>query len=575
LEAKEFKVVNQLADEDIDIIFHMSPFPFLSGNSVFSFFDAYRYKLKHPETIIVHQINDGDERKNTNIINQPLIKASKYSDYTVFIASWLKPLLIKQGFPADKPSRIILNGADEGIFNTKEKQLWNKKDKLKIVTHHWSGNYMKGHDIYQRLDKLLNEKTWSDRFEFTYIGSYPKNLTYNNTELIPPIAGEELASELKKNHIYLTASKNEPAGMHHIEGALCGLPVLYLNSGALPEYCQNYGLEFNDENFVEKLEEMRQKYDLFVDRLKQYNNTAERMAQEYYDLFIELYAKKEKLKIRGGKTARRANSYWIGLYGWCYTKGQYSKLFKIKIKNKIRGKINFIKSKNITFKKLTHYPIGKYYFWASYRQKMLDRLKNKYKYLLRGVVLDIGGRDRGKFKKPKTEVKKWIFSDIEKTHNPDVILDVAQMDTIADESIDTIFATELFEHVERINAGLTECYRVLKHNRYMIASVPFLHHIHNDPGDWQRWTEQKWKKELAAIGFEVESLEIMGRYFTALAETARALIVALPRPLFKILRYPIFPILNLLVKLDNTGLVQNNERLSSFHGGYFIVARKK
>ena len=31
---------------------------------------------------------------------------------------------------------------------------WDKKGPLKLVTHHWGGNYMKGFDIYKKLDTL-------------------------------------------------------------------------------------------------------------------------------------------------------------------------------------------------------------------------------------------------------------------------------------------------------------------------------------------------------------------------------------------------------------------------------------
>ena len=67
----------------------------------------------------------------------------------------------------------------------------------------------------------------------------------------------------------------------------------------------------------------------------------------------------------------------------------------------------------------------KYYFWATYHRKKLDELQEKHKRVYKGIVLDIGGRDRGKFIKPKNNVKKWIFADIEKKHNPDLVLDVA------------------------------------------------------------------------------------------------------------------------------------------------------
>ena len=39
-----------------------------------------------------------------------------------------------------------------------------------------------------------------------------------------------------------------PSGNHHIEGALCGLPLMYLNSGGTPEYCKDFGLEYSIEN---------------------------------------------------------------------------------------------------------------------------------------------------------------------------------------------------------------------------------------------------------------------------------------------------------------------------------------
>lgn len=132
-----------------------------------------------------------------------------------------------------------------------------------------------------------------------------------------------------------------------------------------------------------------------------------------------------------------------------------------------------------------------YYLWATYRRKKLDELQEKYQDLYHGIVMDIGGRDRGKFKKPKDKVKKWIFVDIEKKHNPDLILDIAEMKKIKSKSIDLINAIELFEHVGKIDKGLDECLRVLKKGGRLIISAPFLYKIHADPYDFQRWTETK------------------------------------------------------------------------------------
>ena len=328
---KGVEVVNHLNDEDIDVILHLNPFTFLRSESAsYSFFSAYLYKIKHPETVIIHQINECDERKNTNYMNKLLIKTSKYSDYTVFIASWLKPLLEKQGFPEDQPSSIILNGTDEIIFNTIGKKYWDGQEKMKIVTHHWGGSYLKGHDIYQKIDKLLGNKEFANKYQFTFIGNYPKDLEYKNTNLIKPISGEELANELKKHHIYITASRNEPAGLHHIEGILCGMPVLYVNSGALPEYCEGFGIEFNESNFEEKLEQIYKQYNFFVEKLKQYKNTGEKMSSEYYDLIVDLYEKRIDFSFKLGFFNKILRFVGVAIYGFLFSSFVFTKkVFRI------------------------------------------------------------------------------------------------------------------------------------------------------------------------------------------------------------------------------------------------------
>ena len=213
-----------------------------------------------------------------------------------------------------------------------------------------------------------------------------------------------------------------------------------------------------------------------------------------------------------------------------------------------------------------------YYLWVSHRRRLLDDFQETYKVTYKGIVLDIGGRDRGKFQKPKDKVEKWIFADIEKKHSPDIILDVARMDKVANESVDVISAMELFEHVEKINKGLEECYRVLKKEGRMIMSVPFLYQVHADPFDFQRWTDIKWKKELEKIGFQIEKFIIMGGFFTVLGDMLKKMIKILPFGIRHIF-YLFFPFLDCMVLLDNFNFVKKSD-LGKYHGGYFIIIKK-
>lgn len=213
---------------------------------------------------------------------------------------------------------------------------------------------------------------------------------------------------------------------------------------------------------------------------------------------------------------------------------------------------------------------------GTFRRQILDLLQEKYSYLYHGIVLDIGGRERGKFFKPKDKVKKWIFADIDPIHNPDIVLDISNMKDIESESINVINAIEVFEHVNGVSTALNECFRVLLKEGFLILSSPFQFHIHADPSDYQRWTVYKWKFELRKAGFEIKNIIIMGKFFTSLAESLKQLILAYKRAnskFFFILKL-FLPIINLLLRYDNKKFVKNDKILNNYHNGYFIIAKK-
>jgi len=251
------------------------------------------YVALNPNTVVVHRVNSCDEARGSNLgINEAMLKANQVADYTVFISSFIRDLFASKGLDFNKPHRVILNGADEQIFNPLGRAEWTPGEKLRIVTHHWSSNYMKGFDIYEKLDLLLETEPFKDLFTFTYIGNVPVGVFFKNTKVIAPTSGRGLANLLKEHHVYLTAARNEAGGMHHIEGMRCGLPVLYLKSGALPEYCKPYGIEFTLINFEEKLLEMRERYLDLREKVLECPYTGAWMASQYEEIFLRLVAER-------------------------------------------------------------------------------------------------------------------------------------------------------------------------------------------------------------------------------------------------------------------------------------------
>jgi hypothetical protein len=296
------EVVNDLAP-DVDLALMIDP---RARNPQLTFTPGrlQQHLRSHPRTIVVHRINECDERKGTHTINWRLRLANHVADHTVFIASWLKELAV---WRRTTPFSVILNGADEAIFRRDSARLWDGREPLRIVTHHWGGHVKKGWDVYGRLDALMGEPRWRGRLAFTSIGNAPAGIATRHVEMIRPLDGDALAAALAAGHVYITASVNEPAGMHHVEGALIGLPLLFRRSGALPEYCTGYGEAFDGpDDFEPALARMAERYSDWKTAVGRYPNTAARMTAQYLDLFERLDAERDAIL-----TARETRRDWL------------------------------------------------------------------------------------------------------------------------------------------------------------------------------------------------------------------------------------------------------------------------
>ena len=293
LKSKGIEVIYDLEDDDIDIILITEPRK-TSESSSFTHVDVENYlKYINFETIVIHRINECDERKNTNYVNKYLIYANKIADETIFVSKWLRDLYIKQGIRS-KVNHVVYAGANNSIFNKENFLYWDKNEKIKLVTHHWGANWNKGFNSYNKIDQLLGTAKWKNRLAFTYIGNVHKKANFENSKIIEPLSGDKLGNELKSHHLYITGSINEPSGNHHIEASQCGLPILYINSGGVSEYCKGYGVEYSDDNLELKLEELISNYDHYVEVQKNYPNSSDKMAQEFLNIFENAIENKQK-----------------------------------------------------------------------------------------------------------------------------------------------------------------------------------------------------------------------------------------------------------------------------------------
>ena len=251
------------------------------------------YVTINPNTAVVLRVNSCDEARGADLgCNRQTLEAGRMADHAVFVSEFIRRHYVERGFDPATPDSVILTGSDERIFNPGGRAERQGNEKLKIVTHHWSANLLKGFDIYQRLDELLATEPFRDLFEFTYIGRLPLGMHFSQTRVLPTLDGVELARALKEHHLYVSAARYEAAGNHYIEAMRCGLPVLYLRSGSLPEYCAPYGVEFTLTDFEEKLLEIRERYPELRGRVLACPYGAAPMLNAYWNLFQRLVSER-------------------------------------------------------------------------------------------------------------------------------------------------------------------------------------------------------------------------------------------------------------------------------------------
>lgn len=230
---------------EVDVIFVVDPrsdWP----HRTFGVSDIRQYRKSHPKVRVIHRVNECDKRKGTDFMDESLASINSEADHTVFISEWLKEHFSGLWFDAARPHSVIYNGADPLYYHPVGGALYDADQPLRLVTHHWSDNPMKGFPIYEQLDDMLANGELPG-FEFWLIGRWPANIKWKATHTLPPAADGALGDLLRQCHLYLTASLWEPCGAHHVEGAQCGLPLIYHeDGGGIVEAGRKYGLGFCD-----------------------------------------------------------------------------------------------------------------------------------------------------------------------------------------------------------------------------------------------------------------------------------------------------------------------------------------
>ncbi|MEO6611860.1 MAG: class I SAM-dependent methyltransferase [Chitinophagaceae bacterium] len=159
---------------------------------------------------------------------------------------------------------------------------------------------------------------------------------------------------------------------------------------------------------------------------------------------------------------------------------------------------------------------SRYYLVYYYLHKAIASVVSKY---ANGKVLDIGCgyKPYKKIFAGNKTVTAYTGCDLNQTSldTVDIIYDGKKIPLLG-ESIDTIFSTQVIEHVFDHGQILREAYRLLKMNGKIILSAPLYWPVHGEPHDFYRFTKFGLDALLKKNGFKtLEIMENGGAWATA------------------------------------------------------------
>lgn len=125
----------------------------------------------------------------------------------------------------------------------------------------------------------------------------------------------------------------------------------------------------------------------------------------------------------------------------------------------------------------------------------------------KGRVLDIGCGNKPYQKLFNDKCEEYLGCDIVQSSEMcvDIICEATNIPQ-EDNSFDTIFCTQVIEHVSDHNKLIKEMHRLLKPNGYIILSGPMYWHLHEEPYDFFRFTKHGFRYILENQNFEVVNI---------------------------------------------------------------------
>lgn len=190
-----------------------------------------------------------------------------------------------------------------------------------------------------------------------------------------------------------------------------------------------------------------------------------------------------------------------------------------------------------------------------------------------GDLLDIGCG-----KKPYLEVLNSFVNNYIGFEHPNTLHINNKIDVLGDgcrlpfknNSFDTVVSFQVLEHINEPNKMLAEIHRILKIDKYLILTTPFMWGVHEAPIDYYRYTRYGLNYLLEKNGFEVVEIKANSGYWTMAGLRFNYNLTRFGTSYLKYFLSPIFFLVQIL-----SLIFDKFDRNESDTAGYTTIAKKK
>jgi SAM-dependent methyltransferase len=157
---------------------------------------------------------------------------------------------------------------------------------------------------------------------------------------------------------------------------------------------------------------------------------------------------------------------------------------------------------------------GLHKYLSAFSMSLSDGMDDVLRCHVKGTVLDAGAGDLNGRRLLAPYCSKYVSIDIERrSPELDYLGDVRDMKQFADESFDTVYTSQVLEHVAEPWRALGEFHRVLRPGGRLIVQVPFLGGLHEEPYDFFRYTPFGLRSLLESAKFTIAAERRQGGLF--------------------------------------------------------------